>query len=1621
MKRKAGKRLLAFCLSILLLFSNASLVSATEQTDGTAGSFYLSAVTEDKNLIEPTAVSYTAGQTVREALQNSEYTFQGLETDGYIYAIQGEAGSYSIYMSDGEYDLDRKASEVSVVAFYEGNFYSSEMVDLITKMGEINTNYSSVKDIAAIKTAYDEALEGLRSADSTKAAKLLSSLNSVFDEYESSLKADKVTVTISAVQDGKILEAPVVTFSDKYGNDTTVTGTTVSVVPGEYTFSVSDGGYNRTEGKIKVEERTTLSVELPSGEWFGDIQILNSSKAAYDYAIDAAKHSAEYYLPDICGTLGARIYAVPGEDVPTEDGKVLADLYACYVSLSPEDDGSYNDYGLEDKSANERSWKSTASLLKGLVLEGMEGRNFRLEARYTDTDGYRQIQSYDMNIYRVPTLTSLTATDGNGASLLSGFAPTVKEYKIDTIDDVLDIETTTYGQDGYSVSVESANMDSSNPNRVYIPETAATAVPVKVTVSYTNGQTYIYTLSVTRVAAATVTLNVPDGVTVQVLNKNNSVVSPKSGTVYDLVPGETYTYIATKQENYHTMAEFTAVSGTTIQVAEPLVETAVSDIALYDSGSTSIRVEYEADSDFSTDDYAYSYVASDAVSYVYVQATPENSYTVTARYYQQHIAADSAYNGILRTQDISNRPVSSTGTAQNLLRSLAKCAYQNEVVIRGWKTSSDKSVTYYQDYVLTINRSLHLESLAVKNGTDTLTMLDADDNINAFDRDVKEYYVQIPTENTSVQICAAFMNEADTNELCGGYYAMINGERYDDISNLTFALDPEKETEEIVITVCHKETSAVSNTYTIHVKKVNPVAITFVTNPKDAVVFVESQLDGKSPEGKDNVFQLIPGQKYTYTVTCNGYVGVQVKDYEVSSTVTSVSVALTKAAENKDLQNLDSQWSSFRGDENNNGTVEAATPIKDEDAVLYWATKVGEGYDSGATGCPILVDGYLYTYAGNSIVKVDTLTGEIVASGKMTRSSSFAINSPTYGDGMIFVGLSNGGVQAFDAVTLESLWIYNDVLKGQPNTELTYHDGYLYTGFWTGEDDDAHYVCISVTDEDPTKTDEEKLPTWTHTQKGGFYWAGAYVCDEFVLVGTDDGESGYETGYAHVLSIDPKTGNIIDDIQLPFVGDIRSNMVYDAEGTKDYYFTSKGGYFYKLSVNSDGTFGENALSYIKLENGSAGIAMSTSTPTVYNGRAYVGVSGTGQFSAYSGHNITVIDLVNWKIAYRVPTQGYPQTSGILTTAYGEDSDKVYVYFIDNYTPGKIRMISDQPGQTAPAEVTQESYTSGGDKITVDTAYVLFTPSGSQAQYAICSPIVDEYGNMYFKNDSGYMMMLGSTIEKMEVTKLPKTEYLVGDTFDSTGMEVTLTYSNGTKRVFSGEDVDKYITYSKKPLTTEDQEFQLTFEHVKYQNKGGETAVEYTAPMAILNLTVTEKKQIENPFVDVKENEWYYDAVLWAVDEDITTGITPTTFVPDGTCTRAQAVTFLWRIQGSPEPKTTKNPFADVKNGEWYYKAVLWAVENGITTGTSNTTFSPEETVTRGQFVTFLWRMNGEPTPVKYSNFSDVPSKEYYYKAVSWAAENNITNGMTPTTFEPDGTCVRSQVVTFLYRAYVENK
>lgn len=220
----------------------------------------------------------------------------------------------------------------------------------------------------------------------------------------------------------------------------------------------------------------------------------------------------------------------------------------------------------------------------------------------------------------------------------------------------------------------------------------------------------------------------------------------------------------------------------------------------------------------------------------------------------------------------------------------------------------------------------------------------------------------------------------------------------------------------------------------------------------------------------------------------------------------------------------------------------------------------------------------------------------------------------------------------------------------------------------------------------------------------------------------------------------------------------------------------------------------------------------------------------------------------------------------------------------------------------------------------------------------------------------------------------------------------------------------YVLDTLTVLDSKDKAVKLTEKNGKYT---------FTMPAGKVTVSAAFKAAApasENPFTDVPSGAYYEDAVIWAVKKDITSGTSATTFNPDGSCTRAQAVTFLWRAAGSPETKSAAMPFTDVPAGSYFEKAVLWAVENGITKGTSDTTFSPDAFCTRAQIVTFLWRAGGSPAVSGNSAFSDVAADAYYAAAVAWAEKNGVTGGIGGGLFGSDNTCTRAQIVTFLHRA-----
>lgn len=265
-------------------------------------------------------------------------------------------------------------------------------------------------------------------------------------------------------------------------------------------------------------------------------------------------------------------------------------------------------------------------------------------------------------------------------------------------------------------------------------------------------------------------------------------------------------------------------------------------------------------------------------------------------------------------------------------------------------------------------------------------------------------------------------------------------------------------------------------------------------------------------------------------------------------------------------------------------------------------------------------------------------------------------------------------------------------------------------------------------------------------------------------------------------------------------------------------------------------------------------------------------------------------------------------------------------------------------------------------------------------------------------------------------------YSKASTVDADGTRVPMTVENGMITVQGAseepqtEETEKKHVSASTPTAQADDSEQ---ENVEDADKTAETTdtadEEQTEPQP--SDEASEEETVRTlRFTDVSEDDYFFDAVYWALGGGITSGISDTLFAPQSSCTRGQIVTFLWRAAEKPHPKTKDSGFADVDSGAYYAEAVAWAKENGITSGISDTQFAPDSEVTRAQAVTFLFRAAQGTAAKQPSRFSDVPDDAYYAIAVGWAAENGVTSGVSDTQFAPDMLCTRGQIVTFLYRA-----
>ena len=438
-------------------------------------------------------------------------------------------------------------------------------------------------------------------------------------------------------------------------------------------------------------------------------------------------------------------------------------------------------------------------------------------------------------------------------------------------------------------------------------------------------------------------------------------------------------------------------------------------------------------------------------------------------------------------------------------------------------------------------------------------------------------------------------------------------------------------------------------------------------------------------------------------------------------------------------------WTNFRNSLYNMAVTDAATPASPETTAEKWVKQYGTSWMAAPSGF-IIADNALVFMAGKTLKKVDLQTGALIKEATMFDKCGFAIVSPTYADGVIYCPIDGGKMQAFDAKTLESKWTFTDELGGQNNCPITYADGYLYTGYWNGENKDANLVCVKASD---------GSLVWKKTVTGGFYWAGSTVVGDAVIVGTDDGAGGYD-GDSHLFALNRKNGEVISDITLSGMGDQRSSIAYSAEKGRA-YFTTKNGYIASVAVDAK----SGALSDLKSRKVAS---QATSTPVVYGDLVIFG-AGSGIVAGSNGNgNIIVADANTLNGLYAVPVQAYPQGSVMISTAYLKDTGKLYCYATYNGTPGGMTLITLDPNdRTGKSAAKSEIYSAPGHE-----------------QYCLVSPICGSDGTIYYRNDSGYIFAL--TTNNAYLTSLSSSVGTFKTEFASGTTKYEMSVPGGTKSV-----------------------------------------------------------------------------------------------------------------------------------------------------------------------------------------------------------------------------------------------
>lgn len=644
-----------------------------------------------------------------------------------------------------------------------------------------------------------------------------------------------------------------------------------------------------------------------------------------------------------------------------------------------------------------------------------------------------------------------------------------------------------------------------------------------------------------------------------------------------------------------------------------------------------------------------------------------------------------------------------------------------------------KDGDYQEDYHIQVVRGTYLGGFTLTDDEGTnLTYTPA------FDKRTFQYSLHVPSSRKQIHLS---MTGAEKTSTC----LTVNGEAAEDGA---YTVDIADRTDGQIRLVLQAGDGTLSSPYeyvvTVYVDEICYVSVH--TEPADAVVSIYDA-DKVKIDPKNGTYELIKGAMYSYTVSAPGYQSqsgtFKVKDDEVKQ------FTLKKGSDGQQEQ-LNAEWGSYWKTEDNQNILEAQTPESLSGAEVKWKKQYGTYGDyTNSISDGILVEQYICSFQGQYLYYLDRNTGETVKSVKMRGKGNSAFTKPLYADGMIFVPLINGRIQAFRAKDLESLWLYTDVIGGNTATALRYDSGYLYAGFA-----DGNLVCLNAADENVDQKDEDKTPIWRKYDSGGYYRSGVYTGETYLYA---CGRSG------SLYCLNKKTGETVQTITLSTELGAPSSAISYVSGS--IYFSTENGYVCAYPLTENGLLDTEHAQQIRLDGTIYG------TPLVYQGRLYVGSGGKDQYGTiHSPYHLNVVDIGKdgtLSLAYQMNVSGFPKGSGTLTTAYEEQTGYVYVYFTTDSTNGSIYLLKDKAGLTSPGE---------GSGLLYQQSEVYGNGSGTV--------LADKNGNLYVRYESGWMYAIKSSSLYLENISIKGSNAVIDDggAFDGQAENHTVTLDAGTSEI-----------------------------------------------------------------------------------------------------------------------------------------------------------------------------------------------------------------------------------------------